>query len=69
MKKYSDNCSYHELSPPNQEKKINSTDRRNGKKSVWKLSFHNGMRKRERINLAEGVFTVVLEQWGEKTGS
>lgn len=58
-------CSYHELSPPNQEKKIDSTDRGNGKKSVWKLSFHNGMRKRERINL---VFTVVLEQWGEKNG-
>lgn len=41
------------------------------KKSVWKLSFqwNEKEKEREKINLAEGVFIVVLEQWGKKTGS
>lgn len=38
------------------------------KKSVWKLSFqwNEKEKEREKINLAEGVFIVVLEQWGKK---
>lgn len=67
MKKYSNNFSLlsRTITPKPGIKDQFYRSQKDKKKSV-SFQWNEKKREREKINLAEGVFIVVLEQWGKK---
>lgn len=67
MKKYSNNFSLlsRAITPKPGIKDQFYRSQKDKKKSV-SFQWNEKKREREKINLAEGVFIVVLEQWGKK---
>lgn len=67
MKKYSNNFSLlsRTITPKPGIKDQFYRSQKDKKKSI-SFQWNEKKREREKINLAEGVFIVVLEQWGKK---